>query len=440
MNTHLKIVTIGGGSSYTPELVEGLIKRYDSFPCTQFWLVDIEEGKEKLEIITELAKRQFKKAGLPVQVHSTLDRREALKDADFVTTQLRVGGLEARALDEAIPAKHGVIGQETNGPGGLFKALRTIPVIMDIIKDCEELCPEAWIINFTNPAGIVTQAIHEYTSWKRFIGVCNLPYGMYVEAARLLNADISRIRIDMAGLNHLVFGINAYLDGNNMTKDLLKLYASTSDLGMKNIVDIPWSQAFLDSLGYIPCSYLRYYYQKDEMLKAQEEQMKTNTTRAEVVMRLEKDLFEQYKDQNLAIKPKELELRGGAYYSDAACNLMDSIANDKKDIQVVNTPNRGALQGIDPHDVIEVSSLITKDGPTPLTMPILKPGALGIIQQMKAFEKQTALAAVSGQYQDAYLAMVMNPLVQSEQKATLILNEMLEAHKRYLPQFNRREK
>lgn len=437
MNTHLKVVTLGGGSSYTPELIEGLIKRYDSFPCTELWLVDIEEGQDKLNIITQLAKRQFKKAGLPVKVYSTLNRREALKDAHFVTTQLRVGGLEARSLDEAIPAKYGVIGQETNGPGGLFKALRTIPVIMDIIKDCEELCPEAWIINFTNPAGIVTQAIHEYTSWKRFIGVCNLPYGMHVEAASLMDVDLSRIHIDMAGLNHLVFGINATLDGKNITQNLLKRYANTSGLGMKNVVDIPWSQAFLEALGYIPCSYLRYYYQKDEMLQAQQEQLKTNTTRAQVVMRLEKELFKQYEDTNLDIKPKELELRGGAYYSDAACNLMDSIYNDTREVQVVNTPSHGALHGINPEDVVEISCLITKDGPIPLTMPDLNPGALGIIQQMKAFEKQATKAAITGQYQDAYLAMVMNPLVQSEEKATLILDEMLVAHKRYLPQFNR---
>lgn len=438
MNNKLKLVTIGGGSSYTPELVEGIIKRYESFPISEYWLVDIEEGQEKLEIIAALAKRQFAKAQIPTKVFTTLNRREALQNADFVTTQIRVGGLNARALDESIPAKYDVIGQETNGPGGLFKALRTIPVILDIIKDCEELCPNAWIINFTNPAGIITQAVHQTTSWKKFIGVCNLPYGMHVDISNLLGVNLSRIRIDMVGLNHLVFGINTFLDGYNINKQIIDSFRNNKGFGMKNIADIPWSSTYLNSLGYIPCSYLRYYHQHDDMLDVQKEQSRTNTTRAEVVMKLEKELLLKYKDSNLDTKPSELELRGGAYYSNAACNLMDSIYNDKKDIQVVNTVNRGTLIGIDLSDVIEVSSIITKEGPIPLTMPKLNEGALGIIQQMKAFEKQTVKAAISGNYSDAYLAMVINPLVQSEKKAKKILDEMLEAHQQYLPQFNKK--
>jgi 6-phospho-beta-glucosidase len=166
----LKIVTIGGGSSYTPELVEGFIKRYERLPVRELWLVDIPEGKEKLKIVGNLAKRMVAKAKIPMQIHLTLDRREALKDADFVTTQIRVGGLKARILDESIPLQFGVLGQETNGPGGLFKALRTIPVILDICQDIKELCPDAWLINFTNPAGIVTEAVLRHADHKKVIG------------------------------------------------------------------------------------------------------------------------------------------------------------------------------------------------------------------------------------------------------------------------------
>lgn len=168
MKEGIKIVTIGGGSSYTPELVEGFIKRYQELPVKELWLVDIEAGQEKLNIVGALAKRMVEKAGLPIEVYLTLDRREALKDADFVTTQFRVGLLEARAKDERIPLKYGVIGQETNGPGGLFKGLRTIPVILDIVKDMEELCPDAWLVNFTNPAGMVTEAVLRYTNLKKW--------------------------------------------------------------------------------------------------------------------------------------------------------------------------------------------------------------------------------------------------------------------------------
>lgn len=193
MSKGVKIVTIGGGSSYTPELVEGFIKRYVSLPVRELWLVDIPEGKEKLEIVGGLAKRMIKEAGLPIDVHLTLDRREALKNADFVTTQLRVGLLEARAKDERIPLKYGVIGQETNGPGGLFKGLRTIPVILDIVKDMEELCPNAWLINFTNPAGMVTEAVLRHSNWKKIVGLCNVPVGMKMGIADQLGVEPERI-------------------------------------------------------------------------------------------------------------------------------------------------------------------------------------------------------------------------------------------------------
>ncbi len=159
----LKIVTIGGGSSYTPELLEGFIKRYSELPVSELWLVDVDEGKEKLDIIYQLCQRMVAKAGVPMTIYKTLDRRQALRDADFVTTQLRVGQLKARELDEQIPLSHGYLGQETNGAGGLFKGLRTIPVILDIIKDIEEICPQAWVVNFTNPAGMLTEAVYQHT-------------------------------------------------------------------------------------------------------------------------------------------------------------------------------------------------------------------------------------------------------------------------------------
>ena len=206
MSHKLKVVTIGGGSSYTPELLEGFIKRYHELPITELWLVDVEEGKEKLDIIFALCQRMIKKAGIPLTIYKTLDRREALKEADFVTTQLRVGQLKARELDEAIPLSHGYLGQETNGAGGLFKGLRTIPVIFDIIKDVEEICPNAWIINFTNPAGMVTEAVYRHTNFKKFIGVCNIPIGMKMFITDVLKlTEQDTLSIDLFGLNHMVF-------------------------------------------------------------------------------------------------------------------------------------------------------------------------------------------------------------------------------------------
>lgn len=431
-----KIVTIGGGSSYTPELIEGFIKRYEELPVRELWLVDIEEGREKLSIITDLARRMVEKAGVPMEIHSTLDRREALPGADFVTTQFRVGGLAARALDESIPLKHGLIGQETNGAGGMFKALRTIPVIFSILKDCEELCPNAFVVNFTNPAGLITEAVLNHTSWERFIGVCNLPYGMEVGVSKILDAEKSRVRVHMGGLNHMVFGLDVFLDGLSVKREVLEKMATESEaLNMKNIMDLPWSPEFLRGLNAIPCAYHRYYFQKDEMLKHMLEDFEKGETRASQVMAVEEDLFNKYQEVSLAEKPKELELRGGAFYSDAAVNLISSIANDKKDIQVVNTRNRGAIASLPYESAVEISAIITKNGPVPLATGPLPVAAEGIVQQLKAFERLTVQAALSGRYEDAYVALVTNPLVQSEALGRKALNDLLLAHEKHLPAF-----
>ncbi len=439
MEKGIKIVTIGGGSSYTPELVEGFIKRYDSLPVRELWLVDIPEGEEKLNIVGNLAKRMVKKAGLPIEVHLTLDRREALKDADFVTTQFRVGLLAARAKDERIPLKYNVIGQETNGPGGLFKGLRTIPIILDIVKDLEELCPNAWLINFTNPAGMVTEAVLRHSNWKRIVGLCNVPISIQMGIAKLLEVEASRVHVDFAGLNHMVFGLNVYLDGKNITPDFLEKMTKHKSDTMKNIAAIDWEPDFIKALGAIPCGYHRYYYKQAEMLQNELEEAAEQGTRAEVVQQLEKELFALYKDEHLDIKPPQLEKRGGAYYSDAACSLIDSMYNDRRDIQPVNTINNGAIASIPDESAVEISSIITKEGPKPITIGDLPVAVRGLVQQIKSFERVAAEAAVTGNYHTALLAMTINPLLPSDKVAKQILDEMLEAHKEHLPQFFKEE-
>lgn len=436
MGKGLKIVTIGGGSSYTPELVEGFIKRHKELPVSELWLVDIEAGKEKLEIVGNLAKRMVKKAGIDMKIYLTLDRKEALKDADFVTTQLRVGLLDARIKDERIPLSHGVIGQETNGAGGLFKALRTIPVIFDILKDIEELCPNAWVINFTNPTGIITEAVFRYTNFKKYIGLCNVPIHLKNNVAKLFEVESDRISMDFAGLNHMVYGLNVSLDGEDITKEAIDKFVQ-SDISMQNIKSIDFNSDFIKSLGAIPCPYHRYYYKTKEMLEDELQEYKEGKSRAEVVKELEGQLFDLYKDEKLDIKPPQLEKRGGAYYSDAACNLISSIYNDKKDIQVVNTLNNGSIRDFRDDQSVEVSSVITKTGPKPLSIGYLPESVHGLVSQIKSFELLAAKAAVYGDYDSALLALCINPLIPSDDLAKIILDEMLEAHKEYLPQFKR---
>ncbi|SDM46893.1 6-phospho-beta-glucosidase [Sediminibacillus halophilus] len=431
----IKVVTIGGGSSYTPELVEGFIKRYNELPIKELWLVDIPEGKEKLETVGALAKRMVKKAGVPMEVKLSYDRKEALPGADFVTTQIRVGLLEARAKDEKIPLNYDVIGQETNGPGGLFKGLRTIPVILDICKDIETLCPNAWLINFSNPAGMVTEAVLRYSNITKTVGLCNVPIGMRMSVAEMLEVEPDRVHIDFAGLNHMVFGLRVYLDGEEVTGQVLDKLTSGESMTMKNIVDLGWEPEFIQALQILPCPYHRYYYQTDKMLAQEKKEANEAGSRAEVVQQLEKELFELYSDPELAIKPPQLEERGGAYYSDAACSLIDSIYNNRGDIQPVNTRNNGAIAGIPAESAVEVNCVITKDGPKPIHVGELPVPVQGLVQQIKSFERTAAEAAVTGDYNTALLALAINPLVPSDTVAKQILDEMLEAHKAYLPQF-----
>lgn len=431
----LKIVTIGGGSSYTPELIEGLIKRYDELPVSELWLVDIEEGKRKLEIVGQLARRMVLRAGLPMKIYLTLDRQEALKDADFVTTQFRVGQLDAREKDELIPLKYDVIGQETNGPGGMFKALRTIPVIFDIIEDCKKLCPNAWIISFTNPSGINAEAVFRHTNWKRFIGLCNGPVNMVKDIEHVLAVeDPSRLKTRFGGINHMVFALDIELDGQKMNQTLISRMVHHKE-SLKNIVDIPWGAEFLTGFGYYGIGYLRYYLQKPLMLAHCKEDAAKGQCRAQVVKRVEKELFEKYQDEHLDVKPKELEQRGGAYYSDAACNLIASIYNDKHDIQVVDTLNQGAIDNLPDDVVVEVSCEITREGPKPIHVGALPWTVVGLVQQLKAFEILTTEVALSGDYEKGIATLAINPLVQNEKSAKLIFDEMLLAHEKYLPQF-----
>lgn len=430
----LKIVTIGGGSSYTPELIEGFIRRYQELPVDEIWLVDCEEGKEKLDIVGNLAKRMVEKSGLPIAVNLTLDRREALKNATFVTTQMRVGLLDARIKDERIPLSYGLFGQETNGAGGMFKAFRTIPVILDICKDIEELSPDAWLINFTNPAGIITEAVNRYSNINKVIGLCNVPFDMHTAIAKILDRPKSDVRIFMGGLNHMSYVTKVVCDGKDVTEYVISKWGTHS---MNNISGTEWSNAFVRELGVLPSPYHRYYYMAKESLEEAVDKFKNHGTRAENVKRLETELFELYTDIDLAEKPKQLEQRGGAYYSDAACNLISSIYNDKGDLQVVNTLNRGVMAEFEYDEVVEISAMITSNGPVPVAVGKMPKCVKGLLNQIKSFEVATCEAAITGEYNKALLAMMINPLVSSQKYAIKILDEMFEAHKKYLPRFTK---
>ncbi|MFZ4251303.1 6-phospho-beta-glucosidase [Enterobacter ludwigii] len=439
MQKKLKVVTIGGGSSYTPELLEGFLKRYHELPVSELWLVDVEEGQEKLNIIFELCKRMVAKAGVPLTVHKTLDRRLALQDADFVTTQLRVGQLKAREMDERIPLSHGYLGQETNGAGGLFKGLRTIPVIFDIINDVEAICPNAWVINFTNPAGMVTEAVYRHTDFKRFIGVCNIPIGMKMFISDVLElTDTDDLSIDLFGLNHMVFIKDVIANGQSRFSELLDGVASgrLTAASVKNIFDLPFSEGLIRSLNLLPCSYLLYYFKQKEMLAIEMGEYYKGGARAQVVQKVEKQLFDLYKDPNLNVKPKELELRGGAYYSDAACEVINAIYNDKQAEHYVNVPHHGHIDNIPADWAVEMTCILGRDGARPHPrITHFDDKVMGLIHTIKGFEVAASNAALSGELNDVLLALNLSPLVHSDRDAEQLASEMILAHEKWLPNF-----
>ncbi|WP_160691349.1 6-phospho-beta-glucosidase [Clostridium sp. C2-6-12] len=440
-NKKIKIVTIGGGSSYTPELIEGFIKRSRELPIKEIWLVDVEEGNEKLEIVGAMAQRMVKAAGLDWEVNLTLDRKEALKDADFVTTQFRVGLLDARIKDERIPLSQSLIGQETNGAGGMFKAFRTIPVILDIIEDMKLLCPNAWLINFTNPAGMITEAAIKYGGWNKTIGLCNVPINCMKQDSKALEIPEEDLFFKFAGLNHFNYHRVWDNEGNERTAELIELLYNPQNADLNNeavvanIKDSKFIYEQIKDLELLPCPYHNYYYATDDMLKEELESFKTGSTRAEVVKRTEAELFELYKDPKLDYKPEQLTKRGGAYYSDAACEVICSIYNDKKTTMVVCTLNNGAVPDLPYDSVAEVSSIITAHGPEPINFGKLNLAAKGMLQLMKSMEQITISAAISGSYEEAIQAFTINPLVPSGKVAKEVLDELLLAHKKYLPQF-----
>ena len=431
----LKIAVIGGGSSYTPELVDGLIQRIEELPVTELALVDVEPGREKVEIIAALTRRMLARNGLEqvkVSVHFELD--DAIRNAHFVLTQFRVGQLPARAADERLGLKYDLIGQETTGVGGFAKALRTIPVMLDIARRVEKLAPDAWIINFTNPAGIVTEAVSRYTKAK-IIGLCNVPISMHHMIATMLKSPYEDVQLQFAGLNHMVWVHQVLQNGHDVTARVIDMLCDGAALTMNNIKEEPWQPDFLRAVGAIPCPYHRYFYQTKEMLAEEVTAAAERGTRAEQVMKVEKELFELYADPQLDSKPEQLSFRGGSYYSEVALELIRAIHNNLGTQLVVNTANRGAIRGLPDDAVIEINCIVDAQGAHPLTFGTLPDAMHALTQQVKAYERLTIEAAVHGDRRSGLLALVTNPLVANANVAQPLLDDVLAVNAPYLPQF-----
>lgn len=432
----MKITVIGGGSSYTPELVEGLIARHASLPMAELALVDVEAGREKVEIIAALSRRMLDRNGLEaVKVSVHFDADDAIRGSSFVLTQLRVGQLPARAADERLGLSHKLLGQETTGVGGFAKALRTIPVMLDIARRVERLAPDAWIINFTNPAGIVTEAVSRHSKAK-IIGLCNVPVTMHHMIADMLKLPYGDVSLRFAGLNHMVWVHQVLAAGRDATDEVIEMLCDGEQLSMNNIKAIPWPPELLRALRAIPCPYHRYFWQTRTMLEDELADADSKGTRAEQVMKVEASLFKLYADPNLDKKPEELSQRGGSFYSEVAVQLINALHNNLGIEMVVNIANNGAIQGLPDDAVIETNCLIDALGAHPLAFGKLPPLMNGLTQQVKDFERLTIDAAVHGDKQKALLALVANPLVADVNLASALVDEVLTINKAWLPQFS----
>ncbi len=421
----INVAVIGSGSTYCPELVDGFIKRQDSLKLKRLVLMDIDERKRT--IVGNLSLRMIKNAGLDCEVIMTDNLDEALVGADFVVTQIRVGKLHCRYLDEQIPVKYDLIGQETTGIGGFFKALRTIPVIANICKKIEEICPEAWLINFTNPSGIVTDYVLNNTKVK-CIGLCNVPINMIdgVKDAVGEDADITYL-----GLNHLSWITSVVKDGEEKLGDLLN--GGYSAEVMANITDDGFDIDCLKAVGGIPSSYLQYYYCREAKLKHLKEDEKC---RAQICMEIEEDLLKLYQNEEIVTKPALLDKRGGHKYSLAACSLIDSIANDKNDVHIVNILNGGTLPFMNDDDVVEIAAKIGADGAKPICIKKTWSKHMeALMKVVKEYEKYTVEAAINGDDSAALNALMIHPLAGDYKKVYNCYYEMKQAHMEYLPQF-----
>ena len=408
----MKLAVIGAGSTYTPELVSGLLRERERIDVRELVLHDIDS--ERREVVGGLASRMLDRRGYSGVLTITGELDRALDGADAVLIQIRVGGQAARLRDETIPAACGCVGQETTGAGGLGKAMRTVPVVLEIAQRARELAAsDAWIVDFTNPVGIVTRALLD--AGHRAIGLCNVAINFQRQIAAQLGLPPAQVLVDQVGLNHLTWIRAVWVEGRDVLDGVIAEHGDA----LAHEIGLPLP--LIENLRAIPSYYLRYFYAEREVVQEQ----RMTTPRAQTVAEIERELLELYRDQSLTEQPALLEQRGGAFYSEAATQLLASLLADTGDVQVVDTRNAGTLEGLADDDVVEVPARIGRDGATPVPQPPLAPELLGLVQHVAAYERLAASAASSGDRDTARLALLTNPLVRESRLADALLDRLL---------------
>lgn len=416
----MKFTIVGAGSSYTPELLDEMAMRKEELPVREVMLYDIDE--KRLGIMKGFCRRFSKKLGLDVEIKSTTNLETALYGADFVDTQIRVGGNKQRVKDEKIPLQYNLVGQETTGAGGMMKAFRTIPVMLEVARKMEELSPDGWLINYTNPTGLVTEAVTRYTKAK-IAGFCSGGIFPKMWAKRALGVPYELVQYDYVGLNHMNFISNITIDGRPVTEDeFIKIAAENDDVNLE----------LIKLLGVIPSPYLQWYFQTNEKVAKFKSAPKT---RGEYVQDLEKEVFAAYADENNYEKPAALAKRGGGGYSEVAMGFVNAVYNNVDTKMVVNVPNQGAVSFLPDNAVVEVGCLVNKTGMQPLHVAHVPEMCWGLIAAVKNYEQLAVEAAVEGDVRKMKLALLAHPLVRQWEYVEELVPQLLEANKEYLPQF-----
>jgi len=423
----VKITVVGGGSTYTPELIEGFARRAQVLPVDELVLHDIDA--ERLAVIGALSRRILARHGFPGRLTTTTDLAAAVDGAAAVLVQLRVGGQAARLVDETLPNRFGLLGQETTGPGGFAKALRTVPVVLDIAAEVHRRAePGAWIVDFTNPVGIVTRALLD--AGHRAIGLCNVAIKFQRQLAAQFGTDPDRVRLGHAGLNHLSWIRSVTVDGVDRLPELL-----TGDALDDLAAHVRVPAGALRDLGAIPSYYLHYFYCTDDEVRAQQ----AGAHRADQVIAIEKELLTLYADPGLDRQPELLQRRGGAHYSEAAAALVTSLLTGDGAHHYVNVRNNGVLAGLPDEAVVEIPAHVDASGPHPVPVPPLPPEMLGLVQAVTAYETLTVEAALTGDRTVARRALMANPLVREWARADALLNALLEANRPHLRRYFAKE-
>ncbi len=429
----MKLCVIGGGSTYTPELIDGLLRRRDRLPIERVHLVDVDD--ERLAVLGPLAQRMADAAGAQWDVRWGTDRVAGIRDSAFVVSQMRVGGMAARERDEQLGREFGLIGQETVGVGGFANALRTIPVALDIARDIAEHACGAVLLNFTNPAGLVTEALCRHSEVTT-IGLCNVPWSFSQWFAGALNVDATDLELDYVGLNHLSWVRRVRTpDGTDHVRTLVDGMAGHAERHPPKAGSEPgWTADIVRLIDAIPNYYLLYYFET----AAWERHQATHPTRASEVMAIEQALLDQYRNPELTTKPKELEQRGGAYYSETAAALMADIASDAGTVHVVNVRNDGAIPGLPDDVVVEVPARVNRAGARAIPTAPLRADVDALVRTVKDFELLTVRAAVDGDEDAARLALLTNPLGPGASNVSAVWHRLQDVHAGFLGRLERR--